>query len=149
MLLFFTDYTRARRHLHDGPLSGAETVDLLRFRAIPEGAPVLLDESTLRPVEHLCDWFRRLAFDGLKPKTMREYAYILLRFVDFLAERERDLFDATEWDPQLKTKLAAKTRECALLQHRLDAAATALHHDNTALREQARRTGTTVARLPT
>jgi len=39
----------------------------------------------------------------------------------------------------LRTRLASKTRECTELQHRLDAAATAiaaLHHDNTLLRQE-------------
>ena len=45
---------------------------------------------------------------------------------------------------ELRCKLAEKTRECTTLQHRLDAAATAiaaLHHDNTLLREDLARSG--------
>lgn len=40
---------------------------------------------------------------------------------------------------QLRAKLAERTRECTLLNHQLDAAATAiaaLHHDNTLLRQE-------------
>jgi hypothetical protein len=40
---------------------------------------------------------------------------------------------------QLRAKLADRTRECTLLNHQLDAAATAiaaLHHDNTLLRQE-------------
>lgn len=43
---------------------------------------------------------------------------------------------------QLRAKLADRTRECTLLNHQLDAAATAtaaLHHDNTLLRRNSTR----------
>ncbi|WP_414942724.1 hypothetical protein [Amycolatopsis sp. cmx-11-51] len=45
---------------------------------------------------------------------------------------------------QLRAKLAERTRECALLNHRLDAAGpaiAALHHDNTLLRQEFDQTG--------
>ena len=39
-----------------------------------------------------------LAYDDKDAKTMREYAYIVRRFVHFLQSRGRDLLDATESD---------------------------------------------------
>ena len=50
------------------------------------------------PIEPLCSWFRHLAYDDKDAKTMREYAYIVRRFVHFLQSRGRDLLDATESD---------------------------------------------------
>lgn len=50
----------------------------------------------------------------------------------------------------LRRKLADKTRECTILQRRLDAAATAiaaLHHDNTLLREDLAVRGGTITPL--
>ena len=48
------------------------------------------------PIEPLCSWIRHLAYDDKDAKTMREYAYIVRRFVHFLKSRGRDLLDATE-----------------------------------------------------
>jgi hypothetical protein len=48
---------------------------------------------------------------------------------------------------QLRAKLADRTRECTLLNHQLDAAATtiaALHHDNTLLRQELDQAGTLI-----
>jgi hypothetical protein len=59
--------------------------------------PVLLDEA-MRPVEPLSSWFRHLALAGRSPKTMRKYAYMVLRLSDFLAQRGSDLLSATEED---------------------------------------------------
>ena len=50
------------------------------------------------PIEPLCSWFRHLAYDDKDAKTMREYAYIVRRFVHFLKSRGRDLLDAAESD---------------------------------------------------
>jgi site-specific recombinase XerD len=71
---------------------------LLEERAISAGTPVLLDGETMRPVEPLCSWFRHLSYDDKDAKTMREYAYIVRRFVHFLQSRGRGLLDATESD---------------------------------------------------
>jgi integrase len=89
VLLYFTDPAAVRRHLDREAVSGHEVVGLLRARAIPAGTPVLLDEVSMRPVEPWCSWFRHLAYHAKAAKTMREYAYILLRLADFLAVRER------------------------------------------------------------
>ena len=66
----------------------------------------------------LADWNTRIAAcDGFTPREARKN--------DELAT--------------LRAALAAKTRECTELAHRLDAAATAiaaLHHDNTLLRQE-------------
>lgn len=46
----------------------------------------------MRPVEPACSWFRHLAYLGRDPEdTLRHYAYIVLRLMEFLAERGRDL----------------------------------------------------------
>jgi hypothetical protein len=49
---------------------------------------------------------------------------------------------------QLRAKLADRTRECTLLNHQFDSAATAiaaLHHDNTLLRQELDPAGILVA----
>ena len=71
---------------------------LLEFRAIPAGTPVFLDEHTMRPIEPLCSWFRHLAYEDKDAKTMREYAYIVRRFVHFLQSRGPRSAHATESD---------------------------------------------------
>ncbi|MEV0712714.1 tyrosine-type recombinase/integrase [Nocardia aurea] len=73
-------------------------VDRLEFRAVPAGMPVFLDEDTMWPVEPLCSWFRHLAYEDKDAKTLREYAYIVRRFVHFLDSRGHDLLTATESD---------------------------------------------------
>jgi site-specific recombinase XerD len=109
MLLSFVDRAAVQRHLTDQVVTGAEVHRLLRLRAIPDGTPVFLDEVSLRPVEPLCAWCRHLAYDGKAAKTMREYAYIVLRFCGFLASRGRDVLSAGESDLQayraLRTQL--------------------------------------------
>ena len=42
----------------------------------------------MMPIEPLCSWFRHLAYDDKDVKTMREYAYIVRRFVHFLQSRQ-------------------------------------------------------------
>ncbi|TCO55717.1 hypothetical protein EV192_107139 [Actinocrispum wychmicini] len=44
----------------------------------------------MRPVEPLCSWFRHPVDDNKDAKTLREYAYIVRRFVHFLQARGRD-----------------------------------------------------------
>ena len=60
------------------------------------------------PVEPLCSWFLHLAYDGKAAKTMREYAYIVLRLAGFLRERGCDLLSARE--PDLRAYREARTR---------------------------------------
>jgi hypothetical protein len=71
---------------------------MLRQRAVPDGTPVFLNEDTMLPSEPLCSWFLHLAYDGKAAKTMREYAYIVLRLAGFLRERGCDLLSARESD---------------------------------------------------
>ncbi|MFD7480996.1 hypothetical protein ACFV8Z_55505 [Streptomyces sp. NPDC059837] len=47
-------------------------------RRVPTGTPILLDEA-MRPVEPLSSWFRVTGQQGLDAKTMRAYAYTVLR----------------------------------------------------------------------
>ncbi|WP_186275182.1 site-specific integrase [Mycobacterium kubicae] len=66
----------------------------------------------MRPIEPLCSWFRHLVYEDKDSKTLREYAYIVRRFVHFLESRDRGLLTATESDfsayRALRTKLQAK-----------------------------------------
>ncbi|MGW8490345.1 hypothetical protein [Streptomyces sp. NPDC055886] len=56
-------------------------------------------DDEMRPVEPACSWFRHLAYLGRDPEdTLRHYAYIVLRLMEFLAERGRDLGTAAESD---------------------------------------------------
>jgi hypothetical protein len=98
LLLSFVDPSLVRKHLGAQAVNAAEMVGLLEQRAIPAGTPVFLDDVTMLPIEPLCSWFRHLAYDDKDAKTMREYAYIVRRFVHFLQSRGRDLLDATESD---------------------------------------------------
>ena len=106
-----------RKHLGAQAVDSAAVVRLLEYRAIPAGTPVFLDEMTMLPIEPLCSWFRHLAYDDKDAKTLREYAYIVRRFVHFLQSRGRDLLDATESDFQayriLRTQAAGQAgRRC-------------------------------------
>ena len=87
MYLSFVDPGQVRRHLGSPVVDAAEMVALLEQRAIPAGTPVFLDDVTMLPIEPLCSWFRHLAYDDKDAKTMREYAYIVRRFVHFLESR--------------------------------------------------------------
>jgi integrase len=98
LLLSFVNPSLLRKHLGANPVEAAEMVALLEQRAIPAGMPVFLDDVTMLPIEPLCSWFRHLAYEGKDSKTMREYAYIVRRFVHFLESRGRDLLGATESD---------------------------------------------------
>jgi site-specific recombinase XerD len=98
VFLAFVDPALVREHLAPGVVDPAEVMRLLEFRAIPAGMPVFLDESTMRPVEPLCSWFRHLAYEDKDAKTLREYAYIVRRFVGFLESRGRGLLEAAESD---------------------------------------------------
>jgi hypothetical protein len=107
VFLSFVDPLLVQRHLGDRAVGPAEVARLSRHRAIPAGMPVFLDESSMRPVEPLCSWFRHLAYEDKSAKTLREYAYIVRRFVAFLRARGRDLLAATESD--LKAYQALRT----------------------------------------
>lgn len=98
MFVSFVDHTLAHRYLSDGPVDALAVAGLLTDRAIPDGMPVFLDEESMRPVEPLCSWARHLAYEGKDSKTLREYAYIVRRFVSFLRSRGRELLSATESD---------------------------------------------------
>ncbi|MEU1288288.1 site-specific integrase [Kitasatospora sp. NPDC005856] len=77
---------------------GAEAVARLDHRALPDGLPVIVDD-TMRPVEPACGWFRHLAYMGRDPQdTLRHYGYIVLRLIEFLGERGLELVTATESD---------------------------------------------------
>ncbi|MCX5003774.1 hypothetical protein OHB05_14195 [Streptomyces sp. NBC_00638] len=98
MDLFFVrrDYLRERADLF--PEVGGEALRRLDFRALPERLPVIVDKQ-MRPVEPASSWFRHLAYLGRDPEdTLRHYAYIVLRLMEFLAERGRDLGNAMESD---------------------------------------------------
>ncbi|MGY5593673.1 site-specific integrase [Streptomyces sp. C-3] len=98
MDLFFVSRARVqqRSSLLDG--LGTHAMRLLDYRALPDGLPVIVDAG-LRPVEPACMWFRQLAYLGRDPEgTLRPYAYIVLRLMEFLGERGRDLGTATESD---------------------------------------------------
>lgn len=98
MRLSFVDPVLTGRYLGDQAVSSAEVKRLLSYRAIPAGTPVFLDEESMLPVEPLCSFFRHLAYADLDSKTLREYAYIVRRYVSFLRSRGRDVLSATESD---------------------------------------------------
>jgi hypothetical protein len=112
VFLSFVDPALVRKHLGDQVVDPADVVRLLEFRAIPAGTPVFLDESTMRPVEPLCSWFRHLVYEEKDAKTLREYAYMVRRFVHFLESRGRSLLEAIESDftayRALRTRLQDK-----------------------------------------
>ena len=99
MFLSFVEPSLVRTHL-DSPVVGVhEVLRLLEERAIPAGTPVFLEDRTMLPVEPLNGWFRHLAYEDKDPKTLREYAYIMRRFVAFLHARGGyGLLDAIESD---------------------------------------------------
>jgi chromosome segregation ATPase len=84
---------------------------------------------------------------GVSRATMNRAKAILSEWDQAVAERGSLTPGEARRDEQIDTlrkQLASKTRQCTTLQHRLDAAATAiaaLHHDNAALREQLDRHG--------
>jgi integrase len=98
VFLAFVSSPLVQRHLPEQSVGKAEVRRLLKYRAIPDGTPVFLDEVSMLPVEPLCSWFRHLAYDDKSAKTMREYAYIVRRFVGFVRSRGRDLTTVTESD---------------------------------------------------
>ncbi|MBF6221810.1 hypothetical protein IU479_27320 [Nocardia abscessus] len=98
MFVSFVNPTLVLRHSGDQIVAPAEVNRLLTYRAIPAGTPVFLDETSMRPVEPLCSWFRHLAYEDKDTKTLREYAYIVRRFAHFLHTRRRDVLAATESD---------------------------------------------------
>jgi hypothetical protein len=89
LFLSFVDSSLVRRHFDALDMDSAAVMGLLETRAIPAGTPVFLDDVTMLPIEPLCSWCRHLAYDDKDAKTMREYAYILRRFVHFLQSRRR------------------------------------------------------------
>jgi Phage integrase, N-terminal SAM-like domain len=98
VFLSFVDSALVRRDLGDQVVDSDRVAWLLTYRAIPDGMPVFLDEVSMRPVEPLCSWFRHLAYEDKSAKTLREYAYVVRRFVHFLRARGRDVVTATESD---------------------------------------------------
>ena len=88
MFLSFVDSSLVRKHLDALAVDSAAIIGLLETRAIPAGTPVFLDDVTMLPIDPLCSWFRHLAYDDKDAKTMREYAYIVRRFVHFLGHAE-------------------------------------------------------------
>ncbi|MFI6173883.1 methyltransferase domain-containing protein [Nocardia sp. NPDC051052] len=98
MFLSFVDPMLVRGHLSGCSVGAEDVVQLLKFRAIPTGMPVFVDEVTMEPIAPLCSWFRHLAYANKDPKTLREYAYITRRFVHFLESRGHGLATATESD---------------------------------------------------
>jgi len=98
VFLSFVDISLLRVDLGEQKVSVAEITRRLKHRVIPDGLPVFLDEQTMLPLEPLCSWFRHLGYEGKAEKTLREYAYIVRRFVHFLQDRGRDLMLATESD---------------------------------------------------
>jgi site-specific recombinase XerD len=107
VFLSFVDPSLVERHLDGQIVGAAEVAGLLRDRAIPVGMPVVLDGVSMRPVEPLCSWFRHLAYEDKAAQTLREYAYIVRRFVGFLRARGRELLTASESD--LKAYQALRT----------------------------------------
>ena len=61
MFLSLVDRSLVQRHLSDQVIDAAGVDRLLEYRAIPDGAPVFLDEAPMLPVEPSCSWFRHLA----------------------------------------------------------------------------------------
>ncbi|MGW7048854.1 hypothetical protein ACWGDT_40595 [Streptomyces avermitilis] len=98
MDLFFVSRTRVLdRPALFGDV-GAEALRRLDYRALPDRLPVIVD-TAMRPMEPACSWFRHRAYLGRDPEdTLRHYAYIVLRLMEFLAERGRDLSTAVESD---------------------------------------------------
>ncbi len=73
--------------------------------------------------------------------TMNRASVVLTAWDNAVAEHtgRPPVGDTSDELAKLRTKLSRKTRECADLQQRLNAAATtiaALHHDNNALRDE-------------
>lgn len=99
MFLSFVEPSLVQAHLGSRVVGVHEVLRLLEERAIPPSTPVFLDDRTMLPVEPLNCWFRHLAYEDKDPKTLREYAYIVRRFVAFLHARDgRGLLEATESD---------------------------------------------------
>lgn len=98
MFLSFVEPAMVTTHLNSQTVTAGEVMRLLQFRAIPAGTPVFLDEQTMRPLEPLCSWFRHLAYEDKDAKTLREYSYVIRRFVHLLESRDRGLLQATESD---------------------------------------------------
>jgi len=111
LFLSFVDPSLVRKHLDAQAVDAAAVIGLLETRAIPAGTPVYLDDVTMLPIEPLCSWFRHLAYDDKDAKTLREYAYIMRRFIHFLHSRGRDLLDATESDLRAYRVLRMQTQD--------------------------------------
>ena len=109
MFLSLVDRSLVQRHLSDQVIDAAGVDRLLEYRAIPDGAPVFLDEAPMLPVEPSCSWFRHLAYEDKDEMTLREYAYIVRRVVHFLQARGRDLLAVAE--PDLKAYQVLRTEK--------------------------------------
>ncbi|MFZ3492334.1 site-specific integrase [Streptomyces sp. 5.8] len=109
MDLYFVKRTLVDRYAEALPSGSSGAVGLLDRRVIPDGTPVFLDRD-MRPVEPVCSWFRHLAHKNRDPETMRSYAYVVSRLMDFLEHRGTDVVSATEAD------LVAYRRQRQVLQ---------------------------------
>jgi hypothetical protein len=112
VFLSFVSPALVNSHLGDQTVSAAEVNRMLAYRAIPAGTLVFLDEASMRPVEPLCSWFRQLVYEEKDAKTLREYAYVVRRFVHFLESRGRGPLEVIESDftayRALRTRLQDK-----------------------------------------
>ena len=69
MFLAFVDRSQLAQHLGEQAIGAEQVHRLLVERAVSDGTPVLLDETSMRPVEPLCSWLRHMA-DGKDAKTL-------------------------------------------------------------------------------
>ncbi len=90
---------------------------------------------------------------GVSRATMNRARTILAEWDAHVAQHSTGDSEQTRHDneiQELRRRIADKTRECSDLQHRLDAATsaiTALHHDNTLLRQGLGQSDTNITSL--
>lgn len=113
VFLSFVDRSLVGRHLGTQLVEPTQIERVLDDRAIPNGTPVFLDETSMQPIEPFCTWFRHLAYEEKATSTLREYAYIVRRFVHFLHARGRDVLDVTESETRGRSAaVCARQRGC-------------------------------------
>lgn len=78
------------------PLMDLDVAALLRRTGLSDGTPIFLDDSAW-PVEPLTGFVHDLS-RRVAAATLRQYAYDLLMFADFLIERGTDVLSAREED---------------------------------------------------